>query len=102
METGGAPERAPLFVDGTSLGEQPRDGRDGERRAPLGAIVHQDVRRDPERHRLPDVHWTLYRPVMEQYRERYDHSAYTKTLPENGREAAKLLAEGARWMTRWV
>jgi predicted amidohydrolase len=60
-----------------------------------------DMERYRQRHRIPDVHWTLYRPVMEQYRERYDHSAYNEVLPENGREAAKLLKDRARWMTSW-
>lgn len=60
-----------------------------------------DLQRYRQRHRIPDVHWTLYRPVFEQYRERYDPGAYLRYLPENGRDAARHLEEIARWHSSW-
>ncbi len=60
-----------------------------------------ELQRYRTRHRIPDLHLTLYQPVFQQYRERYDAGMYNQVLPENGREAAKLLEDNARWMTRW-
>ena len=52
-------------------------------------------------HRIPDVHMQLYRPVLDQYRERYDHSSYLKQLPKDKREAFRLFAENSRWTHYW-
>ena len=54
-----------------------------------------------EKHRIPDVHMTLYRPVLDQYRERWDPSLYLKGLPQSRQEAAKILKDNARWMSWW-
>jgi hypothetical protein len=54
------------------------------------------------RHRIPDVHMDLYRPVFEQYRTRYDHSAYLKQIPAEKQEATKLFRENARWIHNWM
>lgn len=54
-----------------------------------------------EKHRIPDVHMTLYRPVLDQYRERYDTGMYLEDLPADRREAGKKFAERARWIHYW-
>ena len=43
----------------------------------------------------------LYRPVLDQYRTRYDHSAYLEKLPADKREASKLFQSKARWIHNW-
>jgi predicted amidohydrolase len=53
------------------------------------------------RHRIPDVHMDLYRPVLDQYRTRYDHSAYLDNLPADKREASKQFQDNARWIHNW-
>ena len=53
------------------------------------------------RHRIPDVHMDLYRPVFEAYRTRYDHSAYLKHLPADKRDASKQFQANARWVHNW-
>ncbi len=44
---------------------------------------------------------TLYRPVLDQYRERYDPGMYLEDLPKDRREAGKQFAERARWIHYW-
>ncbi|MCC6271354.1 MAG: hypothetical protein IT190_08760 [Microbacteriaceae bacterium] len=53
------------------------------------------------RHRIPDLHMQLYRPVLDQYRERYDHSLYLKQLPKDKRDAYRYFQENARWTHFW-
>ena len=38
-------------------------------------------------HRIPDLHLHLYRPVFEQYRERYDPNAYLESTSRDTRYA---------------
>lgn len=55
-----------------------------------------------EKHRIPDVHMALYRPVFDQYRERYDTGMYLEgELPQDRRAAGKQFAERARWIHYW-
>ncbi len=54
-----------------------------------------------QRHRIPDVHMALYRPVLEQYRERYDHSGYLEYLPKDKRDAFRVFQEKSRWTHYW-
>jgi len=54
-----------------------------------------------EKHKIPDVHMTLYQPVFQAYRERYDPGLYLKGLPETRQDAAKVLKDNARWMSYW-
>ncbi len=54
-----------------------------------------------KKHRIPDVHMDLYRPVFEQYRTRYDHSSYLDYLPEGKREAFGHFAKNSRWTHYW-
>jgi predicted amidohydrolase len=54
-----------------------------------------------EKHRIPDVHMELYRPVFDQYRTRYDHSAYLEHMPQDKREAFAQFAKNSRWTHYW-
>jgi predicted amidohydrolase len=54
-----------------------------------------------KKHRIPDVHMEIYRPVFEQYRTRYDHSSYIDNLPKDKREAFAMFAKNSRWTHYW-
>ncbi|HJP38748.1 MAG TPA: nitrilase-related carbon-nitrogen hydrolase [Gammaproteobacteria bacterium] len=54
-----------------------------------------------KKHRIPDVHMDLYKPVFDQYRTRYDHSAYLEYLPEGKREAYAHFVKNSRWTHYW-
>jgi hypothetical protein len=43
----------------------------------------------------------LYRPVMDQYQERYDPGMFLDTLPANGQDAFRLFKEKSRWTHYW-
>jgi len=53
------------------------------------------------KHRTPDVHMQIYRPVFDQYRERYDHSLYLKYVPKDKRDAFRFFQEKSRWNHFW-
>jgi len=53
------------------------------------------------RHRIPDVHLALYRPVFDAYRERYDPGLYSKQLPQDKLEAFRQFQANARWTHYW-
>jgi len=53
------------------------------------------------KHRIPDVHMTLYEPVLSQYRERYDHSQYLDYQPADKRDAFRFFNEKSRWTHNW-
>ena len=42
-----------------------------------------------------------YRPVLDQYRERYDHSGYLEYVPKDKRDAFRVFNENARWTHYW-
>lgn len=52
-------------------------------------------------HRIPDLHIDLYRPVLDQYRTRYDHSLYVDKQPQDKREAFAIFKENSRWTQYW-
>jgi len=54
-----------------------------------------------KKHRIPDVHMDIYRPVFDQYRTRYDHSAYVDYVPKDKREAYGHFAKNSRWTHYW-
>ena len=54
-----------------------------------------------QRHRIPDLHMSLYKPVMDQYRERYDANGYADYLPKDKRDAFRLFQENSRWVHFW-
>lgn len=53
------------------------------------------------KHRIPDCHMSLYRPVFEQYRERYDPNMYRDYLPKDKRDAFRQFQENSRWTHYW-
>ena len=78
----------------------------GKRTGKAGVFETKRLARIPiaefrARHRIPDLHMHLYRPVLDQYRERYDHSLYLKELPDGGRDALRLFQKNARWLHYW-
>lgn len=101
--------RNPGFFEETAYGGPGRSaifGPRGIELATAGAFETQrsapiPIKEFREKHRIPDLHWTLYQPVLEQYQERYDHSMYVEQLPQDKREAFKLFANNARWMHYW-
>jgi hypothetical protein len=54
-----------------------------------------------KKHRIPDVHMDLYRPVFDAYRTRYDHSAYLENLPQDKRDAFMQFTKNSRWTHYW-
>jgi predicted amidohydrolase len=53
------------------------------------------------KHRIPDVHMEIYRPVFDQYRTRYDHSGYVESQPKDKRDAFARFQENSRWTHYW-
>jgi predicted amidohydrolase len=54
-----------------------------------------------EGHRLPDVHFSLYKHVYDQYRERYDPNLWLDYLPTDKQDAGRFLKDKARWHSYW-
>lgn len=53
------------------------------------------------KHRIPDVHIDLYRPVYDAYRTRYDHSGYLENMPQDKRDAFMQFNKHSRWTHYW-
>ncbi|MDH3977332.1 MAG: hypothetical protein OEU86_02360 [Gammaproteobacteria bacterium] len=53
------------------------------------------------KHRIPDVHVDLYRPVYDAYRTRYDHSGYLEDMPQDKRAAFMQFTKKSRWSHYW-
>ncbi len=53
------------------------------------------------KHRIPDLHLHLYRPVLDQYRERYAPGGYLEYLPKDKRDAYRHFQERAKWVHYW-
>lgn len=53
------------------------------------------------RHRIPDVHLSMYRHVFDAYRERYDAGLYSQQLPADKLEAFKHFQANSRWTHYW-
>lgn len=53
------------------------------------------------RHRIPDLHLKLYKPVLDQYQERYDPNGYADYLPKDKREAFVHFQKRSRWTHYW-
>ncbi len=53
-------------------------------------------------HRIPDLHMQLYRPVLDAYRERYDHSLYLDYQPKDKRDAFAIFSKNSRWSHFWA
>jgi predicted amidohydrolase len=102
--------RTPGFFEDEAYGGPGRSaiyGPRGVELAKAGAFETKRLVRIPiadfrSRHRIPDLHMHLYRPVLDQYRERYDHSLHLKELPKDGRDAFRLFKEKSRWQHYWM
>ena len=53
------------------------------------------------KHRIPDLHLRLYKPVLDQYIERYDPNGYAESVPRDKREAFQHFVKRARWQHYW-
>ena len=53
------------------------------------------------KHRLPDVHSSMYAHVYDAYRERYDSGLYSSYLPNTKAEAYQHFEGIARWKHYW-
>lgn len=101
--------RNPGFFEDTAYGGPGRSAIFGPRGVELcqaGVFETKQVTRIPiaqfrQRHRIPDVHMQLYRPVFDQYRERYDPSTYLEYLPKDKRDAFRYFQEKSRWTHFW-
>jgi predicted amidohydrolase len=54
-----------------------------------------------EKHRIPDVHMQLYKPVFDAYRTRYDHGLYSEQVPASKVEAFRFFLKNSRWTHFW-
>jgi len=54
-----------------------------------------------QEHKIPDVQFSLYRHIYEQYKERFDPNMYLDYLPTDGRDASRFLKDKARWQNYW-
>jgi predicted amidohydrolase len=101
--------RNPGFFDDANFGGPGRSAIFGPRGVEIvkaGPFETKEMARLPmaefrAKHRIPDVHMTLYQPVLDQYRERYDKSGYLKYLPKDKRDAFKVFQETSRWTHYW-
>ena len=102
-------ERNRGFFDDTSYGGVGRSAIFGPRGVELcttGPFETKQTARIPmaefrEKHRIPDCHMSLYRPVLNQYRERYDPNMYADYLPKDKRDAYRQFSESSRWVHYW-
>jgi len=53
------------------------------------------------KHRIPDLHLSLYKPVLDQYVERYPPNGYLDYLPKDKREAFQHFVKRAKWQHYW-
>ena len=53
------------------------------------------------KHRIPDLHLSLYKPVLDQYVERYAPNGYLDYLPKDKREAFQHFVKRAKWQHYW-
>ena len=53
------------------------------------------------RHRIPDLHLSLYKPVLDQYQERYAPGGYIDYIPKDKRDAFRYFQERSRWTHYW-
>lgn len=102
-------ERLPGFFEDESHGGPGRSAIFGPRGVELARADVFECRKFTmipiaefrEKHRIPDVHMDLYRPIFDQYRTRYDDSSYLETLPQDKREAFAMFTKNSRWTHFW-
>ncbi|MDA5192918.1 nitrilase-related carbon-nitrogen hydrolase [Govanella unica] len=79
---------------GTVLAEA--DAYETKRRAIIDMTSYR------KNHRIPDVHFSLYSHVYNQYRERHDPNLWLDHVPNTKPEAAKYLKDKMRWTSYWM
>ncbi|MCB1597478.1 MAG: hypothetical protein KDI87_07195, partial [Gammaproteobacteria bacterium] len=102
-------ERNPGFFDDQAHGGPGRSAIFGPRGVELckaGPFETKVSARIPigefrQRHRIPDLHMHLYRPVLDQYQERYAPGGYIDYIPKDKRDAFRYFQERSRWTHYW-
>jgi len=102
-------ERNPGFFDDEAYGGSGRSAIFGPRGVELekcGPFESKRMSMIPmaqfrARHRIPDLHLSLYQPVLDQYRERYDPNGYASYLPKDKRDAFRYFSDNSRWTKYW-
>ena len=102
-------ERNPGFFDDQAHGGPGRSAIFGPRGVELckaGPFETKVSARIPigefrQRHRIPDLHMHLYRPVLDQYQERYSPGGYIDYIPKDKRDAFRYFQERSRWTHYW-
>jgi predicted amidohydrolase len=101
--------RHPGYFDDASYGGCGRSAIFGPRGIEIEKCAEFETKRTTfipmhefrQKHRIPDVHMDLYKPVFDEYRTRYDHSQYLEGLPKDKREAFGWFTGRARWQHFW-
>jgi predicted amidohydrolase len=101
--------RHPGFFDDESHGGSGRSAIFGPRGVEIARAAEFETKKFAflpmaefrAKHRIPDVHMDIYRPVFDQYRTRYDHSSYLDNLPKDKREAFAMFKKNSRWSHYW-
>jgi predicted amidohydrolase len=77
--------------DGTILAEAPVRGT---------CVVSAEIKIAElrARHRIPDIHWDLYRPLFQEYQSRFPPGLFSPYQPLDVSDAARYLSEKSRWM----
>ena len=102
-------DRNPGFLEDTAYGGPGRSaifGPRGVELAKAGAFETRRMATIPiaefrQKHRIPDLHMALYRPVLNQYRERYDPNGYAESIPQSRLDAYKQFVARSRWTHYW-
>ncbi|MEO8224928.1 MAG: hypothetical protein ABI661_08980, partial [Gammaproteobacteria bacterium] len=101
--------RNPGFFEDTNFGGPGRSAIFAPRGVELckaGAFETKELARIPigefrSRHRIPDLHLSLYKPVLDQYQERYPPGGYIDYIPKDKRDAFRYFQERSRWTHYW-
>lgn len=101
--------RNPGFFEDTNFGGPGRSAIFAPRGVELckaGAFETKELARIPiaefrNRHRIPDLHLSLYKPVLDQYQERYAPGGYIDYIPKDKRDAFRYFQERSRWTHYW-
>jgi predicted amidohydrolase len=97
------------FLEDTNYGGPGRSAIYGPRGVELAKAAEFETKRMVQinmkdfraKHRIPDVHMTLYKPVFDQYRERYDRGMFQDYIPKDGADAFRVFKEKSRWTHYW-
>jgi predicted amidohydrolase len=101
--------RNPGFFEDANFGGPGRSSIFGPRGVVLakaGPFETRESARIPiaefrSKHRIPDLHLHLYRPVLDQYVERYAPNGYLDYQPKDKRDAFQHFVKRAKWQHYW-